>query len=109
MSPIAKVRSGTGQTLALPAHEQGHYDIAIAAAWALARDMERLSAAELPALKSQLVGLFTLHRGSRLSAQQKVYDAETLHSQNSANQVIWQAAIAAALKTGASTLQGLPL
>ncbi|MBI4910887.1 MAG: hypothetical protein HY820_45175 [Acidobacteria bacterium] len=109
VSPIAKVKQGANQTAALLAHEQGHYDIAIAVAWALAADLQTLSAASQGALSTALTTTFNLHRTTRMAAVQQGYDTATGSSQNAAQQAAWLTAIATALTSHASTLQGLPL
>src|SRR5690349_21382619 len=58
VSPIAKVKNSATQTADLLAHEQGHYDIAICVAWALAADLQALSASSQAALGNLLTTTF---------------------------------------------------
>jgi len=109
VSPVAKVKRSANQTTDLLEHEQGHYDIGIAVAWALAADLENLSAPSQGELSRQLTSTFNLHRQTRMSAVQQRYDLETNHSQNAAQQTAWETAIANALSTQASSLRGLDL
>lgn len=110
VSPVAKVKTSATQTAALLAHEQGHYDIAILVARALAADLQALSAPTQAALGQALNTTFNLHRTTRMGAIQSQYDTSTNHSQNTAQQSAWETAISTAMSSGsATTLQGLAL
>jgi hypothetical protein len=109
VSPIARVLRDAAQTDALLEHEQGHYDIALAVAWAMAADLQALSARTPAALSQALSAAFNLHRRARMAVVQHRYDADTRHSRDTDRQTAWETAIANALTTHASTLNGLPL
>lgn len=109
VSPVAKVKRSASQTGDLLAHEQGHYDIGIAVAWALAADLGSLSAPTQAELSRQLTTTFNLHRSTRMGVIQRRYDLDTNHSQNTAQQAAWETDIANAIHTKASSLRGLPL
>jgi hypothetical protein len=109
VSPVAKVKQSANQTADLLAHEQGHYDIGLAVGWAMAADLQSLSAPSQAELGRQLTSTFNLHRTTRMAIVQQRYDTETNHSQNTAQQSAWETAIANAISTKASSLRGLDL
>lgn len=109
VSPAAKVKRSASQTAALLSHEQGHYDIGLAVGWAMARDLQSLSAPTRAALGQQLTTAFNLHRTTRMGAVQQQYDQDTNHSQNTPQQSRWDTAIRNELSNKSGTLCGLSL
>jgi hypothetical protein len=110
VKPLAKVLRSASQTGTLLAHEQGHYDIGILAARALARELALLHAATPAALGLAMRSCFTLHTVTRLDPVQKKYDKDTGHGTNAQEQARWAGLISAALAAVATMqLDGLPL
>jgi len=108
--PRARVLRSASQTDELLAHEQGHYDIGILAARALARDLATIGAATPAALKHALDAAFDLHTRTRLGPIQQAYDHDTNHSRNAQEQQRWARLIAAALaSTSATAINNLTL
>jgi Bacterial protein of unknown function (DUF922) len=103
------VRRSLGTSDALLRHEQGHYDIVILAARALARELESLTAPserELSRLAEERVAEHTA-RAERVSEE---YDRQTDRSRDSTAQARWNEMIAGALKDPAAThIAGLSL
>ena len=90
-------------------HEQGHFDLVVLAARALARDLDRLIAASANELSRRVEELVAEHteRAERLSER---YDRETDHSHDAKAQAQWSEMIAAALDSPAvSKIAGMPL
>jgi len=90
-------------------HEQGHYDIVLLAARALARELEPMTAASTQALTAAVEECVSKHtrRAERLS---EAYDAATDHSHDADQQQRWLEKIRAALADAAATeLAGFPL
>lgn len=108
--PRARVLRSANQTTDLLAHEQGHYDIGILAARALAADLVSLSA-KTPSELSRLANdTFTLHTRTRLGPIQHAYDTDTNHSQNTQEQQRWSQMIATAMgNASATSINNLPL
>lgn len=109
VSPVARVLRTAAQTADLLSHEQGHYDIGICVAWALAADLQTLTAPNPGQLGQQLNTVFNLHRTTRMGAVQRQYDLDTNHSQNTTQQARWDTAIRAALSSKASSILTHPL
>jgi predicted secreted Zn-dependent protease len=90
-------------------HEQGHYDLVVLAARALARELDAVRAdspREVARLAEDLVAEHT-RRAERLSQR---YDEETSHGRELAAQSAWSANVAAALAAPAvATIAGMPL
>lgn len=90
-------------------HEQGHYDLVVLAARALARDLDTLRAdspREVARVAEDLVAEHT-RRADRISER---YDHETSHGRQADAQSGWSATIAAALAAPAvAKIAGLPL
>jgi hypothetical protein len=107
--PVAKVKNSATQTADLLSHEQGHYNIGIAVGWAMASDLQSLSAPTRAALGQQLTTAFNLHRTTRMGAVQQQYDQDTNHSQNTPHQSRWDTAIRNELTNRSGTLCGLSL
>lgn len=93
VSPIAKVINNASQTADLLSHEQGHYDIGILIAWAMARDFMKLTAATPAALKNAIRTCFNLHKETRMRPIQKKYDLDTKKSRNRLEQQRWDSMI----------------
>jgi Bacterial protein of unknown function (DUF922) len=90
-------------------HEQGHYDIVVLVARALARELESITAASPDELRRRVEEQVDEHtaRARSLSA---LYDRETEGSTDVQAQARWEAEIAAALKRRpAKHLRRLPL
>ena len=111
VSPIAKVKQGANKTAKLLSHEQGHYDIGILAAHAMARDLEALATATPQQLVEAIKAKFKLHRVTRLKPIQEKYDGDTNHSLNQAEQDRWDSQISACMTKDptCSRLENLPL
>jgi len=108
--PRARVLKTANQTSDLLAHEQGHYDIGILAARALAADLASLSAKTPSELSRLASDTFTLHTHTRLGPIQHAYDHDTNHSQNTQEQQRWSQMIATALANASATsINNLPL
>jgi hypothetical protein len=90
-------------------HEQGHYDLVVLAARALARELDAVRAGspqEVAHLAEDLVAEHT-RRAERLSER---YDDETSHGRELAAQSAWSANVAAALAAPAvASIAGMPL
>ena len=90
-------------------HEQGHYDLVVLAARALAQELDVVRAdspGEVARLAEDLVAEHT-RRAARLSER---YDDETSHGRELAAQSAWNANLAAALAAPAvANIAGLPL
>jgi hypothetical protein len=84
------------QTPELLKHEQGHYDLLVLVARALAREYESLEADSVQDL-GQLVATAQSTHDARAQAVDALYDKETDHSRNRSGQQRWDLAIAAAL------------
>ena len=89
VSPDAKVVRGASQTADLLSHEQGHYNLGILVAWALAHDFMQLQAANSAALASACRTCFNLHKNTRMRPIQQRYDRDTNHSRNHQQQQRW--------------------
>jgi hypothetical protein len=103
------VRASAKGSEELLRHEQGHYDLVLLAARALARELATLtssSAAELSQRTQDSVEEHT-KRAARLS---QAYDRQTDHGRNLAAQASWGERIAAALAVASvDELDGMPL
>jgi hypothetical protein len=102
-------RRSVALSLALLRHEQGHYDIVVLAARALARELEGMTAGSAQELTRRVEDYVSKHtdRAERLS---EAYDRATDHSHDPAEQARWTERIDAALADGEATrLEGLPL
>ena len=82
VSPDAKVVRDASQTADLLSHEQGHYNLGILVARALAYDFMQLQAANSAALARACRTCFTLHKNTRMRPIQQKYDRDTNHSRN---------------------------
>lgn len=106
---VARVLRTGSRTPALLAHEQGHLDIALCVAWALAAQLQTLSAPDQGALRTALNNAYSVHVDDRLRRVQEGYDLWTNHGRDAAQQTMWLSAIATALSTHAATLQNYTL
>jgi hypothetical protein len=110
VTPRARVRQGASKTTTLLAHEQGHYDLGLLAARAMARELETLRAPSQAALATALQTCFTLHTDTRLGPIQERYDTDTSHGTVSAQQQRWESMIRAALSTSpCNSINGMSL
>ena len=89
VSPVARVVRGASQTAELLSHEQGHYDLGILVAWAMARDFMQLQAASPGALATAITNCFNQHKNTRMRPIQQKYDRDTNHSRNRQQQQRW--------------------
>ena len=97
ISPNAKVFANVLQTDELLSHEQLHYDVGIVTVRALARELTRMRAPTLAALKSALQEAFNLHFKIRAGLIQRRYDKDTNHGTVAHYQKIWKNAMAGCL------------
>ena len=97
------------QTPDLLRHEQGHYDLLILVARAMARDLGAATASSSSALNSQVQTIQQTHNNNAQSID-SAYDTQTAHGKNSAQQTSWNQAIAGALgNPAASNVKGMQL
>lgn len=106
ITPNAKVRQGAPQTAALLAHEQLHYDVGFVIARQLARELERLSARDLPTLSQRFNDCVNLHFHRRAGLIQHRYDLDTRHSQNKHYQAVWDKMMRDCLANANATMIG---
>ena len=102
-------RRSAGRSNSLLRHEQGHYDIVVLAARALARELESMTASSAQALTRRVEDCVSKHtaRAARLS---EAYDRKTEHGNDATEQELWIERIRAALEeTDPAGLEGLPL
>ena len=103
------VRRSAERTADLLRHEQGHYDILVLAARALARELESTTAGSAAEVSHRVQTFVDKHteRAARLS---ELYDRQTNHSRDSTEQAHWNLLIADALEDRTPTeLAGMPL
>jgi len=99
------LRSAT-QTADLLRHEQGHYDLLILVAKAMARDLGAATDSSARALNTQVQTIQQTHNANA-QAIDAAYDTQTDHGKDSLQQTSWNQAIAAALGNPAtSTVRG---
>jgi uncharacterized protein DUF922 len=97
------------KTADLLKHEQGHYDLLVLVARALAREVESLETDSVQELGTQLAAAMQTHN-DRAQAVDALYDKETDHSRNRTAQQRWDTAISAALANpAADKIANLPL
>jgi len=97
ITPNAQVFNGVLQTAALLSHEQFHYDVGVATARALARQLMRLRAATEAALGAAVRDAARLHFMTRAGLLQKRYDLDTHHGTSAHYQKIWKNSMTACL------------
>jgi hypothetical protein len=103
------VLRSAAQTADLLRHEQGHYDLLILVAKALARDLGAATGSSAAALNTQVQTIQQTHNANA-QAIDAAYDTQTDHGKDSLQQTSWNQAIAAALgNPAASTVRGLRL
>ena len=111
MFPTAKssetiVIRTANKTSDLLEHEQGHYDLLILSARAMAADLEQLEADSPDELQSAINEVQSTH-GARATAVDEEYDRQTDHSRNAAQQRRWRKLIDEALgKSGVRSIDG---
>jgi hypothetical protein len=87
-------------------HEQGHYELMILSARAMAAELDQLEAESADDLRSKVADVQAVH-GTRAEALDKKYDTQTDHSRNVAQQRRWRKLIDEALVKGnASSIDG---
>lgn len=102
------LRSAT-QTPELLKHEQGHYDLLILVARAMARELGAASDPSSPGLAAKVQTIRQAHN-SRAKSIDSAYDTQTRNGQDVAAQTAWNMAIAAGLGNPASTtVKGMQL
>jgi hypothetical protein len=90
ITPNARVWSRVAQTPALLSHEQFHYDVGIATARALARELITLRSPNLAALRTSVQNAARLHFQTRARLLQRRYDIDSRHGTNAHYQKIWK-------------------
>jgi hypothetical protein len=94
------------KTADLLEHEQGHFDLMILSARAMAADLEKLEADSPDELQSAINDVQSTH-GARATAVDEEYDRQTDHSRNAAQQRRWRKLIDEALgKTRVTAIDG---
>ena len=90
ITPNSQVFTGVLQTAALLSHEQFHYDVGIVTARAFARQLMRLRAPNLAALRAAIQSAVQLHFTTRARLIQRRYDLDSRHGTNAHYQHIWK-------------------
>ena len=90
ITPVALVRSGARQGADLLSHEQLHYDVGVAIARVVARELSRLRAPSLSVLGAALNQVVQLHFHRRAGLIQRRYDLDTAHGTNHHYQHAWK-------------------
>jgi hypothetical protein len=94
------------QTPELLEHEQGHFDLMVLTARAMAAELEKLEAASPQELQKSVTAILETHR-TRAKAVDHEYDSQTDHSRNVPQQRRWRKLIDDALqKTGVTQIDG---
>lgn len=107
ITPNAQVFANVLQTDELLSHEQLHYDVGIVTARALARELTRMRAPNLAALKTAIRDCCHLHLKTRAGLIQHRYDKDTNHGTIPHFQKIWKNSMAGCLANeGADHLLG---
>jgi Bacterial protein of unknown function (DUF922) len=108
--PISTYLQGTQVSDDLLDHEQGHYDIGLLVARALAPELAALSALTAIELKHKIVAVRDKHKIYRMEAIHKRYDRETKHGTDGIAQTLWNGVIRITLAIPSPTsIMGLPL
>ena len=103
------VLRSAAQTDDLLRHEQGHYDLLLLVAKALARDLGAATGSSAQALNAQVQTIRQTH-DANAQAIDSAYDTQTQHGKDSLQQTSWNQAIAGALGNPATaTIRGLRL
>jgi hypothetical protein len=112
VAPVQKdtiILRSAAQTPELLKHEQGHYDLVILVARAVARELGSLSDPSSSGLVTKVQATRQTHL-SRSRALDSAYDRQTDHGKDVAAQSSWNLAIMAAMGNPASaTVKGLQL
>jgi hypothetical protein len=112
VAPVAAdtiVLSSATQSADLLKHEQGHYDLLVIGAKALAADLGAASAPSSSGLATKVQTIRNTHM-TRASAIDAAYDTQTKNGQDTAQQNSWNLAIATALANpNPTTIQGMQL
>jgi hypothetical protein len=97
------------QTADLLRHEQGHYDLLILVAKAMARDLGAATDSSASGLNTQVQTIQQTHNANA-QAIDSAYDTQTKNGKDPLQQTSWNQAIAAALgNPGSTTVRGLRL
>jgi hypothetical protein len=91
------------QTPELLKHEQGHYDLLILVARAMARELGAASDPSSGGLAGKVQTIRQTH-ANRATAIDSAYDTQTDHGKDTAAQTAWNMAIMAAMGNSASTM-----
>jgi hypothetical protein len=103
------VRRSAERSAELLRHEQGHYDIVVLAARALARELPSLTAPSAIDLSRRVEECVAKHT-ERAARSSQAYDLQTDHGRRLGEQVRWSESIAAALAAATvGELRGMPL
>jgi hypothetical protein len=97
ITPNAQVFADVLQADELLSHEQLHYDVGIVTARALARELTRMRAPNLAALRMALQNARRLHLSTRAGLIQHRYDKDTNHGTIAHYQRIWKNSMAGCL------------
>jgi hypothetical protein len=95
--PVVTYKSGAALTSQLLMHEQGHLDIGMLIARALARDLDQATGTHPGELRHTVKQIRDRHVVSHMARIQKLYDRETNHGTDSGAQSRWNTEIQAAL------------
>jgi hypothetical protein len=103
------VRRSVERSAELLRHEQGHYDIVVLAARALARDLASITASSASDLSRRVEECVAKH-AERAARSSETYDLQTGHGRRLGEQNRWSESIAAALAAETvGELLGMPL
>ncbi len=97
ITPNAQVFANVLQTDGLLSHEQLHYDVGIVTARALAKELTRMRAPTLAALKTAIRDCCHLHLKTRAGLIQRRYDKDTNHGAIAQYQKVWKNSMAGCL------------
>jgi Bacterial protein of unknown function (DUF922) len=95
--PVVTYKNGAALTNQLLVHEQGHFDIGMLIARALARDLDQATGNHPGELRNAVTQIRDRHVVQRMAPIQRLYDRETKHGTDSAAQSRWNTDIQAAL------------
>jgi hypothetical protein len=103
------VRRSAERSAELLRHEQGHYDIVVLAARALARELASITAPSASDLSHRVEECVAKHT-QRAARSSEAYDLQTGHGRRLGEQARWSESIAAALAAATvGELEGMPL
>jgi hypothetical protein len=95
--PVVIYKQWSALTPQLLVHEQGHYDIGMLVARALARALDHVTGRSHHELRASVIHLRNQHVVRNMEAIQALYDKETNHGTDLNAQNTWNRNIAAAL------------